>query len=51
MGMLVKRLAYDTGKHTAGQVTVGKLSVKKPTSGNTKREGMGQINAKIKNQG
>ncbi len=49
--MLIKRLAYDTGKHTQGRVTVGNLSVKKPTAGNTKRIGRGAINVKVKNQG
>ena len=51
MGILVKKQAYDTGKHTAGRVTVGNLSVKKPTSGNTKRQGVGSVNVKIKNNG
>ena len=51
MGMLIKKQAYDTGKHTGGRVAIGNLSVKKPTSGNTKREGIGSLNVKVKNNG
>jgi hypothetical protein len=51
MGTLVKKVAYDTGKHTAGRMTVGKLSVKKPTAGNTKLKGIGCVIQKLRNDG